>query len=87
MRILLVHGIVHADQDPNYYQPRDRHDYRPAEPWWPNDGARVRRFLYDNVFDAHYHVLDTYAAALAEFLATATSSGHQHPLIGSHRVL
>jgi hypothetical protein len=72
MKILLVHGIGHSDADPNYYQP-----------WTDAITAGLQRgglatepeyigFHYDDLFEEYYHGPGTYAAALAEFLATAT---------------
>src|SRR5262245_37833622 len=72
MKILLIHGIGHSDQDPKYYQP-----------WIDTITAGLRRgglttdpeyigFHYDDLFEAHYHGPGTYAGALAEFLGTAT---------------
>lgn len=72
MKILLVHGIGHSDADPQYYRT-----------WTDDITAGLRRgglaaepqyvgFHYDDLFAEHYHGPGAYAAALTEFLATAT---------------
>ena len=71
MRILLVHGIGHADVDPNYYQV-----------WMDTITGCLRRgglttapeyvgFHYDDLFETYYHGPGTYTTALSELLATA----------------
>ncbi len=80
MKILLVHGVGHADADPDYYRL-----------WTENITAGLRRggltadpeytgFHYDDLFEKHYHGPGTYAAALAELLATAAWHWVSDPL-------
>ena len=72
MKILLVHGIGHADQDPNYYDSWIETINASLHRAGLTSNHQYVRFHYDDLFEEHYSGPGTYTAALAEFLATAT---------------
>ena len=80
MKILCVHGIGHADLDPNYYQPWQTAISDGLRACGLKEPLEFKGFRYDDLFQDHYHGPGTYAAALSEFLATAAVHSVTDPL-------
>jgi metacaspase-1 len=80
MKILLVHGIGHADLDKNYYRPWESEitDQLTSLGLSPDPG--YDGFVYDDLFDQYRHGAATYATALIELLGSAAVHAVTDPL-------
>src|SRR5437870_371585 len=80
MKILLVHGIGHADLDKNYYQPWKTEITDQLTLYGLSPGPTYDGFVYDDLFDQYRHGAATYATALVEFLGSAAVHAVTDPL-------
>ena len=80
MKILLVHGIGHADLDKNYYQPWEADITSGLTTYGLSPDPKYEGLVYDDLFDQYRHGPGTYAAALVEFLGSAAVHAVTDPL-------
>src|SRR3954465_593431 len=80
MKILLVHGIGHADLDKSYYQPWETDITTGLTTYGLSPDPTYDGFIYDDLFDKYRHGPGTYAAALVEFLGSAAVHAVTDPL-------
>src|SRR5882724_8273931 len=80
MKILLVHGIGHADLDEHYYEPWETEITAGLKSFGVSPNPIYDGFVYDNLFDKYKHGPATYAAALVEFLGSAAVHAVTDPL-------
>jgi hypothetical protein len=71
MKILLVHGIGHADLDINYHVPWETDITKQLKTFGLSPDPTYAGFVYDNLLDQYKHGAATYAGALVEFLGSA----------------
>lgn len=80
MKILLVHGIGHADLDKNYYEPWKTDITAQLKAFGLSPDPTYGGFTYDDLFEKYKHGPATYAAALVEFLGSAAVHAVTDPL-------
>jgi hypothetical protein len=71
MKILLVHGVGHADLNPNYYDVWQSEMTAGLKDAGLTTPPEFVPFHYDDLFEQHYHGPGTYAVALEEMFASA----------------
>src|SRR6266404_8386914 len=80
MKILLVHGVGHADLDKDYYKPWRSEITDELTSCGLSPAPGYDGLVYDDLFQQYDHGPGMYAAAIAELLASAAVHAVTDPL-------